>query len=495
MFEGISERFTAIFDKFRYGGKLTEDNVREGLREVRRALLEADVNVQIVRDFLRRVEDKAVGEEVLKGVQPGQQIVQIVHDELVALMGEADITIPYAKDEPTVIMLAGLQGSGKTTTAAKLARLLKETEDKRVLLVACDLQRPAAIEQLKVLGEQIGVPVFHEPGHTPPELAEVALRRAAEDRREVVIVDTAGRLHVDDELMAEVAEIHRRTDPAQTYLVVDAMTGQDAVNSADAFNRRLPLDGVVFTKLDGDTRGGAIVSLRQVVGVPIKFVGVGEKLDGLQPFYPDRYARRILGMGDVLSLVEKAQTAMDEEEAQKLEEKFAKNKFDLDDFAKQLASIQKMGSIKDLLGLIPGVGAKFKQLSVDESIFKRYQAIIGSMTGYERRRPDLVDMSRRRRVAGGAGVTTNDVATMLKQFDTMKKMMGKFGDMSELADKLPDQDELGPEQLANPQDYMPNPSRLFDQREDKDQVKKLRKERKKKDKMKRRSQKKQRKKK
>ncbi|MBA3937724.1 MAG: signal recognition particle protein [Planctomycetes bacterium] len=478
MFEHISERFGAIFDKLRYGGKLTEDNIREGLRDVRRALLEADVNVGVVRDFIDRVTVKAVGEATINGVQPGQQVVQIVHDELIALMGEADSDIPYAKSGPTVIMMAGLQGAGKTTTCGKLAKLLLEN-GKRPLLVAADLQRPAAIEQLKVLGQQIGVPVFHVAGLSSPELCAKSLAFAAQDNRDVVILDTAGRLHVDDELMAEVARIHSHAKPHQTYLVVDAMTGQDAVNSAKAFNDRLPLDGVIFTKLDGDARGGAIVSLRTIIGKPIKFVGVGEKLDALQPFYPDRMARRILGMGDILSFVEKAQSVVDEKQAKKLEERILKNKFDLEDFRQQLGAIQKMGSIKDILGMIPGIGAKFAGLNVDESIFRKYGAIISSMTSSERARPDLIDMSRRRRVAHGSGTTTNDVQALLKHFTTMKKVMGKFGDVKELADRLPDQDELTPEQLANPQAFMPNPNRLFAKREDKDALERYRKERKK----------------
>ncbi len=478
MFEHISERFGAIFDKLRYGGKLTEDNIREGLRDVRRALLEADVNVGVVRDFIDRVTVKAVGEATINGVQPGQQVVQIVHDELIALMGEADSDIPYAKSGPTVIMMAGLQGAGKTTTCGKLAKLLLEN-GKRPLLVAADLQRPAAIEQLKVLGQQIGVPVFHQIGLSSPDLCAKSLAFAAADNRDVVILDTAGRLHVDDELMAEVARIHSQAKPHQTYLVVDAMTGQDAVNSAKAFNDRLPLDGVIFTKLDGDARGGAIVSLRTIIGKPIKFVGVGEKLDALQPFYPDRMARRILGMGDILSFVEKAQSVVDEKQAKKLEERILKNKFDLEDFRQQLGAIQKMGSIKDILGMIPGIGAKFAGLNVDESIFRKYGAIISSMTGPERARPDLIDMSRRRRVAHGSGTTTNDVQALLKHFTTMKKVMGKFGDVKELAERLPDQDELTPEQLANPQAFMPNPNRLFAKREDKDALERYRKERKK----------------
>ena len=476
MFDYISDRFTSIFDKLRYGGKLTEDNVQEGLREVRRALLEADVNVEVAREFLERVKAKAVGEEVLKGVNPGQQIVQIVHDELIELMGEPDVDIPFAKHGPTVILMAGLQGSGKTTTCAKLARLLTE-QGKRVLLAAADLQRPAAIEQLKILGKQVDVPVFYEAGLKAPELCAKAVAQATADNRDVVILDTAGRLHVDDALMGEIAEIHARAKPHQTYLVVDAMTGQDAVNSAKAFNERLALDGVIFTKLDGDARGGAVVSLRHIIGKPIKFVGMGEKVDALQPFFPDRMARRILGMGDILSFVEKARTAVDDDEAAKLEERFKKNKFDLNDFNQQLQMIQKMGNLKDLLGLIPGIGSKFKQLNVDESVFRRYQAIIHSMTKPERIRPDLVDMSRRRRIAHGSGVSTNEVQGLLKHFETMKKMLGKFGDFEQLAGKLPQQEELTPEQLANPQQFMPNPNRIFNRKEDNEALKRYRAER------------------
>ena len=482
MFEAISDRFLGIFDKLRYGGALTEDNIREGLREVRRALLEADVNVQVVRDFLAKVTEQAIGEDVISGVQPGQQVVQIVHDELISLMGEEDSTIPFAKHGPTIILMAGLQGSGKTTSTAKLAKLLA-SQGKRPLMVAADLQRPAAIEQLKILGEQVGVPVFHEPGLAPPELCAKAVEQAKQDNRDIVLLDTAGRLHVDDDLMHEIQQVHKQTQPDQTYLVVDSMTGQDAVNSAQAFHERLALDGVIFTKLDGDTRGGAIVSLRQMLGKPIKFVGVGEKLDALQPFQPDRYARRILGMGDILSFVEKAQTAIDEKEAEKLEEKFLKNKFDLDDFSKQLGTIQKMGSLKDLLGMIPGVGAKFRQLQFDEKIFNRYRAMIGSMTMYERQHPNLIDMSRRRRIANGSGVSTAEVQGLLKQFNTMKKLMGKFGDIQEMVGKLPEEEELTPEQLANPQEFMPNPNRLFTKRVDKKAERKAKQDRKKKKKM------------
>ena len=479
MFEFISERFGQIFEKLRHGGKLSEDNIKEGLRDVRRALLEADVNVQVVRDFLAKVETKSVGIDLINGVQPGQQVVQVVHDELIALMGAGDSTIPFAAKGPTVILMAGLQGSGKTTTCGKLAKLLA-SQGKKPLLVAADLQRPAAIEQLKILGGQLDIPVFHEPGLKPADLCAKALVAADIQGRDVVILDTAGRLHVDDELMAEVAEVHRRTSPTQTFLVVDAMTGQDAVTSAKAFDDRLPLDGVIVTKLDGDARGGAIVSLRAVTGKPIKFVGVGEKLDALQPFHPDRYARRILGMGDILSFVEKAQSVVDDKKAKELEERVLKNKFDLQDFQSQLQAIMKMGSLKDLLGLIPGVGAKFAGLQIDESIFRKYSAIIGSMTKGERARPDLIDMSRRRRVAHGSGTSTNDVQALLKHFDAMKKMMGKFGDIQDMAKKLPSGGDLTPEQLANPQAFMPNPNRLFTTREDKDALKRYRDERKKK---------------
>lgn len=486
MFEFISERLSGVFDRFRKQQNLTPDNIREGLREVRRALLEADVAVDVVREFLSRVETKAIGVDVVAGVTPAQQVVQVVHDELVAMMGQGDSDIPFAKDGPTVILMAGLQGSGKTTTCAKLARLLSEN-GKRVLLVAADLQRPAAIEQLKILGEQVGVPVFHQPDLKPPELCARGVEQARLDARDVVILDTAGRLHVDDALMTEVAEIHSRARPHQTYLVVDAMTGQDAVNSSKAFNERLPLDGVVVTKLDGDARGGAIVSLRHVVGKPIKFVGISEKMDGLQPFHPDRYARRILGMGDILSFVEKAQSAVDEKQAKHIEERILKNKFDLGDFQDQLRAISKMGSLKDLLGLIPGIGAKFAALPVDEKIFKRYDVVIGSMTKWERGHPDLIDMSRRRRIAMGSGATTNEVQTLLKHFEMMKKMMGKFGDIKDMAGKLPSGEDLTPEKLANPGAFMPNPNRLFQKREDKDALRAYRAERKKKAKLKKAS--------
>ncbi len=479
MFEAISERFLGIFDAFRKQGSLTESNIRDGLREVRRALLEADVNLQVVKDFLAKVEAKAIGQQVIKGVNPGQQVVQVVHDELVALMGEADTELPRAARGPTVILMAGLQGAGKTTTCAKLAKLLA-AQGRTPMLVAADLQRPAAVEQLTVLGRQLGIPVFTATGIRPPEVCARGVASSELNGADTVILDTAGRLHVDDDLMAEVAEIHARCSPHATLLVVDAMTGQDAVSSSKAFHERLPLDGVVVTKLDGDTRGGAIVSLRAVVGKPIKFVGVGEQLDALQPFHPDRYARRILGMGDVLGFVEKAQSAVDEDQARALEERIKKNKFDLEDFRNQLQAIQRMGSIKDLLGMIPGVGAKFAGLSVDEGIFRKYCAIINSMTPGERARPDLVDMSRRRRVAQGSGTQTQDVQTLIKHFEMMKQMMGKLGDVQEMAKRLPDPGSLGPEQLANPGAFMPNPNRLFQSREDKDALKRYRAERKKK---------------
>jgi signal recognition particle subunit SRP54 len=480
MFEFVSERLGSIFDKFRYNNKLTAENISEGLRDVRRALLEADVNVQVVKDFLAKVEAKSVGEDVLKGVAPGQQVVRIVHDELIALMGEADVAIPFAANGPTVIMVAGLQGSGKTTTCAKLARLLRDEHGRKPVLVAADLQRPAAIDQLKILGQQLGIPVFHEAGLNPPDLCAKAVAAVTSGAiaGDLVILDTAGRLHVDDALMTEVAQVHARTRPQQTLLVVDAMTGQDAVISAKAFDERLPLDGVIVTKLDGDARGGAIVSLRSVTGKPIKFVGVGEKLDALQAFHPDRYARRILGMGDILSFVEKAQQAVDETEAKKIEERIKKNKFDLEDFRLQLQSIQKMGSIKDILGLIPGIGAKFAGLNVDESIFRKYTAMINSMTKSERGRPDLIDMSRRRRIAHGSGTTTNDVQALIKHFTTMKTVMSKFGDIQQMASKLPNQEDLTPDMLANPQAFMPNPNRLFAKRENKDDLERYRKERK-----------------
>lgn len=485
MFEFVSEKLNAVFDKLRHGGKLSADNIRDGLRDVRRALLEADVNVQVVKDFLAKVEEKAIGETVLKGVDPGQQVVRIVHDELVAVMGDTDNSIPFAAHGPTILMVAGLQGAGKTTTCGKLARYLRDDLKRKPLLVAADLQRPAAVEQLKILGAQLGIPVFHQTGLTPPQLCAKAVASAGD--HDVIILDTAGRLHVDDELMSEVADVHKMTKPHQTWLVVDAMTGQDAVTSAKAFHERLPLDGLIVTKLDGDARGGAIVSLRAITGKPIKFVGLGEKLDALQPFYPDRYARRILGMGDILSLVEKAQSVVDETQAKKLEERIKKNKFDLEDFRQQLLSIQKMGSIKDILGMIPGIGAKFSGLNVDESIFRRFNAMISSMTMSERSRPELIEMSRRRRIAMGSGTSTNDVQQLLKQFATMKQMMGKFGDIGKMAGKLPGQGDLSLDQLTNPQGFMPNPNMVLGKREDKEAMERYRKERKRLKKMKKQS--------
>ncbi|MCS6969400.1 MAG: signal recognition particle protein [Planctomycetota bacterium] len=483
MFEFISERFASVFERFRKQQNLTADNIREGLKEVRRALLEADVAVEVVREFLQRVESKAIGQQLIAGVTPAQQIVQVVHDELIALMGEPDSELPWASAGPTVILLAGLQGSGKTTTAAKLAHLLQRQHQKRVLLVAADLQRPAAIEQLKTLGQQVGCPVFHREGLRPPELCAQAVAAARQGGQDVVILDTAGRLHVDEALMSEVAEVHARTQPHATLLVVDAMTGQDAVNSSKAFHQRLPLTGVIVTKLDGDARGGVIVSLRHVVGRPIKFVGVSEKLDGLQPFHPDRYARRILGMGDILTFVERAKQAVDDEQARRLEERIAKDKFDLSDFQEQLRAISRMGSLKDLLGLIPGLGAKFAQLPIDEKVFKRYSVIIDSMTKWERAHPELIDMSRRRRIAMGAGATTAEVQALLKHFEMMKKMMGKLGDVQELAKRLPPDGELTKERLANPQSFLPNPNRLLQKREDKEALRKYRAERKRKAKL------------
>ncbi|MFH0965341.1 MAG: signal recognition particle protein [Planctomycetota bacterium] len=426
MFESLSSNLTTVLRKFGLRGKLTESDIRDGMREVRIALLEADVNYRVVKDFVDEVTAEAVGEHVLRSVQPSQQIVKIVHDRLVALMGPADSSIPFAPDGPTVLMLAGLQGSGKTTTCAKLARFLA-AKGKRPLLVAADIRRPAAIEQLQILGKSIDVPVFFQPNTPAPRICHDSLREAADKARDVVILDTAGRLHIDDEMMRELEEVVRLVKPHQTYLVCDAMTGQDAVNSAAEFDRRLALDGVILTKLDGDARGGAALSTRKVTGKPIKFVTTGEKLDRLEEFHPDRMAGRILGMGDVVSLVERAQQAIDAEEAAKLREKLRKAAFTLDDFLTQLNAMQKMGPLQDVLALIPGFGARKELLDqVDPKELVHTKAVIQSMTPGERNDPDTIDHSRRNRIARGCGTTPGVVNDLLKQFRMMRDMMRKF---------------------------------------------------------------------
>src|SRR4051794_2313441 len=437
MFDDLQKRLGSAFGKFRARGLLTEANIKDGLREVRTALLEADVNYNVVQEFMQRVGERAVGAELIRSVRPEQQIVKIVHDELVELMGPVDPSVRFEKTGPTIVMLCGLQGAGKTTTCGKLARLLA-SHGRKPLLVAADLQRPAAIEQLKVIGGQLGVPVFSEPGSNPVKVCQDAVLEANRQGRDTIILDTAGRLHVDDELMAQLAQIERKVKPHQVFFVCDAMTGQDAVASADAFNKALELDGVILTKLDGDARGGAALSVRKVTGVPIKFVGKGEKLDRLEPFDPERLVGQMLGMGDIVGLVEAAQSAVDAEEAQRQQEKLAKGKFDLEDFRKQIVNMKKMGSMQDLMSKIPGLN----QMPLDafggadpEEEIQRIQGMIDSMTPAERSNPELIDIPRRRRIAAGSGVDPADVSGLVKQFDAMAAVVKQMAQMSML-DKI-----------------------------------------------------------
>src|SRR3954468_8478288 len=436
MFDDIQKRLSTAFGRFRARGILTEANIKDGLREVRTALLEADVNLQVVKEFMDRVGERAVGQQLVRSVRPEQQIVKIVHDELVELMGPVDPSIRLAKDGPTIIMLCGLQGSGKTTTCGKLARLLA-SQGRKPLLVAADLQRPAAIEQLKVIGQQLEVPVFSEPEANPVKVCQDAVIEANRTGRDPIILDTAGRLHVDDELMAELQQIEKKVRPHQVFFVCDALTGQDAAASAGAFNKALELDGVIMTKLDGDARGGAALSVRKVTGVPVKFVGVGEKLDKLTAFDPERIVGQMLGMGDIVGLVEAAQSVVDEEEAKLQQEKLAKGKFDLNDFRQQIVQMKKMGSVKDLMSKTPGLNQMADSLDwmdADGEV-KRIQGIIDSMTPAERSNPHLIDIPRRRRIAAGAGVDPADVSGLVKQFDAMAAMVKQMASMT-MIDKL-----------------------------------------------------------
>ncbi|MBW7905143.1 MAG: signal recognition particle protein [Phycisphaerae bacterium] len=429
MFEALSDRLGAVFRSLRGRGRLTEDNVRDAMRQVRTALLEADVNVEIAREFCDHCVQKALGMEVIKTLQPEQVMVRAVYDELVALMGPIETRIPFVSQPPTVILMAGLQGSGKTTTCAKLARYCM-LRGKKPLLVAADLKRPAAIDQLEVLGRQIDVPVYAERDHQQPvRVCRNAVRESRKLDRDVVILDSAGRLAIDEELMTEIAQVAEATQPHQIYLVLDAMTGQDAVNTARSFNERLELDGVILTKFDSDTRGGAALSVKKVSGKPIKFIGVGEKLDALEEFHPERVAQRILGMGDVLSLVEKAQQAFDAGEAAKANEKMAKGQLGLDDFLTQLEGFRKMGPIKQVLKLIPGLGSALGDLEMPEEELNRFKGIIHSMTPGERRNPDIIEASRRRRIARGAGVDPQDVSALVKQFLHMRPLMKQMAGM------------------------------------------------------------------
>ena len=429
MFENLSERLERSFKILKGEGKITEVNVAETLKDVRKALLDADVNYKVAKTFTDTVKEKALGQNVLTAVRPSQMMVKIVHDELATLMGGDAVELEL-KGRPSVILMSGLQGSGKTTMSGKLALMLKNKKHRRPLLVACDVYRPAAIDQLSVLGEQIEVPVYKEEGNkNPVEIALNAIREAKAKNYDVVIVDTAGRLAVDEQMMQEIAAIKDAVDPDQILFVVDAMTGQDAVNTAKEFNDRLDFDGVVLTKLDGDTRGGAALSIRTVVHKPIMFVGTGEKLEALDVFHPSRMADRILGMGDIVSLVEKAQEQFDEEEARKLSKKLARNQFDFNDFLTQIAQIKKMGNIKDLMGMIPGVGKQIKDLDIDDNAFKSVEAIIYSMTPYERSHPEIINGSRRQRIAKGSGTNIQEVNRLLKQFEQTRKMMKNVANM------------------------------------------------------------------
>ena len=424
-FEGLSERLENSFKKLRAKGKLTEADVKEAMREVRLALLEADVNYKVAKDFTKTVTDRAVGEDVMESLTPSQMVIKIVNEELTALMGGNESRLAIANHPPTVVMMCGLQGSGKTTHSAKLALKLKN-EGHRPLLVACDIYRPAAIKQLQVVGEQVGVPVFEMGTENPVHIAEEAIKHAKDHGNDYVFLDTAGRLHIDEELMQELQNIRATVHPNEILLVIDAMTGQDAVNVAKSFNETLGIDGVILTKLDGDTRGGAALSVRAVTGKPIKFVGTGEKLGDLETFHPSRMASRILGMGDVLSFIERAEQSLDEKKAAELERKLAKNKFDLNDLLDQFEQLERMGSIKDTIKMIPGLGSKIRDEDIDEGAFDRFRAIIFSMTKEERAHPEIINPSRKRRIAAGCGRQVEDVNKLLSQFKQMKKMMSQF---------------------------------------------------------------------
>ena len=427
-FEGLSEKLGGVFKRLKSRGKLTESDVREAMREVKMALLEADVSYKVVKDFVAKVTEKAVGEEVLTSLTPGQHVIKIVNDELIALMGEQNSRINIPAKPPCVIMMCGLQGSGKTTHAAKLAKYFKDN-GKRPLLVACDVYRPAAINQLQVVGEKAGVKVFEMGQINPVTIAKEAVKHAKDYGNDMVILDTAGRLHIDEELMNELKTIKEETHPDEIMLVVDAMTGQDAVNVAKAFDDALGIDSVLMSKLDSDTRGGAALSVLAVTGKPIKFVGMGEKLDEFEPFHPERMASRILGMGDVLTLIERVQTSVDEKDAKKLEERLKENSFDMTDLLEQMKQVRKMGPLKQLMGMIPGVADKIKDVDIDDRQMDRIEAMILSMTPAERAKPSIIDPKRKRRIAAGSGNSVSDVNRLLKQFEQMQKLMKQMGGM------------------------------------------------------------------
>ena len=441
MFENLSERLERSFKILKGEGRITEVNVAETLKDVRKALLDADVNYKVAKTFTDTVKNKAIGQNVLNSIHPSQLMVKIVHDELTTLMGGETAEINY-EGHPAVILMSGLQGSGKTTFSSKLANYLKKKKNRNPLLVACDVYRPAAIDQLKVLGEQIGIPVYSEPeSKNPVQIALNAIKEAKDKSYNLVIIDTAGRLAVDEEMMNEIAAIKEAVNPTETLFVVDSMTGQDAVNTAKEFNDRLDFTGVILTKLDGDTRGGAALSIRTVVTKPIKFIGTGEKMEAIDQFHPNRMADRILGMGDVVSLVERAQEQFDEEEAKKLQRKLARNQFDFNDFLAQIEQIKKMGNIKDLMAMIPGLGKAVKDLDIDDNAFKGVEAIIRSMTPKERANPDIINNSRKERIARGSGTTMQEVNRLMKQFEQIRKTMknvagGKMGNIMNMMPKF-----------------------------------------------------------
>ena len=429
MFDKLTEHLERGFKILKGQGRITEINISESLKEIRRALVEADVNYKIAKTFVDEVKEKALGQNVLTAIKPGELMVKIVHDEMSKLMG-GDAAPLHIDGRPAIILMSGLQGSGKTTFTAKLANKLKNEKGKRPLLAACDVYRPAAIDQLKALAENIGVPVYSEEGSKDPvSIAKHAIEQARRDGNDLVIIDTAGRLAVDEAMMTEIADIKKAVKPSETLFVVDAMTGQDAVNTAKAFNDRLDFDGVVLTKLDGDAKAGAALTIRSVVTKPIKFIGTSEKMDGIDTFHPDRMANRILGMGDIVSLVEKAQQVFDEKQAAEIERKMLKNKFDFNDFRDQLKQIKKMGDLKSVASMIPGVGKAIKDMDIDENVFKSTEAVIDSMTPYERAHPDCINESRRRRLAAGSGVPYQEVNGILKRFNAMRKMMQTVANM------------------------------------------------------------------
>ena len=424
-FEGLTDKLSAAFRRLRSKGRLTESDIKDAMREIRLALLEADVSYKVVKDFVKKVSERCVGKDVMEGLNPAQMVVKIVNEELTALMGSENQKLKMASNGPTIVMLVGLQGAGKTTNGAKLAGWFKKSQSKRPLLVACDVYRPAAIKQLEVVGAQLEIPVFQMGQDDPVKIAKAALRHAAQHGNDMIFLDTAGRLHVDEKLMTELQAIKEEVKPTDILLVVDAMTGQDAVNAAQTFNEWLDIDGVMLSKLDGDARGGAALSVKAVTGKPIQFIGVGEKLDQIEPFHPSRMASRILGMGDVLSLIEKAEQALDQKKAAELENRLRQNKFTLTDFYDQLTQLKKMGNMQDLLGMVPGM-SQMKDVQVDEKAMGRVEAIIQSMTPYERENPNVLGSSRKRRIAAGSGTRVEDVNKLLKQFETMQKMIKQF---------------------------------------------------------------------